>query len=192
MDKKFGFISILFLMTIGCSDSNFILEPVDDSVIETDEPRVDVYYFDKHIDLDLDNNGYYHLEVDMGNWQTLQRLTGFITDSASANPVVNCRVEWESSHYWYMGDTLGYFIRRGLTDDLIYVSYDTTYITGFDGMEVPTANASSRSNQSGEVNTMFAPVWSMIGDTVDVTARWTNPYVSEDDYEYYVFKIVLD
>ena len=39
MDKKFGFISILFLMTIGCSDSNFILEPVDDTVIETDEPE---------------------------------------------------------------------------------------------------------------------------------------------------------
>jgi hypothetical protein len=59
-------------------------------------------------------------------------------------------------------------------------------------MEVPTVNSSSRSNQEGEVNTMFAPVWSMRGDTVDVTARYTNPAYSEDEYEYYVFKIVLD
>jgi hypothetical protein len=39
---------------------------------------------------------------------------------------------------------------------------------------------------------MFAPVWSMRGDTVDVTARWINPSYSLDEYEYYVFKIVLD
>ena len=38
---------------------------------------------------------------------------------------------WESNLYWELGDTLGYYIHRDLTDDLEYVSYDTTYVTGF-------------------------------------------------------------
>ena len=189
MDKKFGFISVLFLITIGCSDSNFILEPVDESVIETDEPRNDVYLFDKSPNLDLDNNGYYHLDVDMGNWQTLHRISGFIIDSASANPVVNCRVEWESSHYWILSDTLGYFVRRGLTDDLVYVNIDTSYVIGFSGMEVPTINPASYSNSDGEVNTMIAPIQTMIGDTMTIWYSWSGWYagVSNDS-----LKIVLD
>ena len=47
-------------------------------------------------------------------------------------------MEWSSSHYWTLGDTLGYWIRQGLTDDLEWVSYDTSYVVGFDGQEVPT------------------------------------------------------
>jgi hypothetical protein len=73
---------------------------------------------------------------------------------------------WESNLYWELGDTLGYYIHRGLTDDLEYVSYDTTYITGFSGMEVPTSNSASVSNADGEVSNMIAPVKSMIGDTL--------------------------
>ena len=55
---------------------------------------------------------------------------------------------------------------------------------GFDGMEVPTSNMISYSNKSGEFNNMIAPVRSMIGDTLTLTAIWYN---SEKD-----FKIVLD
>ena len=55
-------------------------------------------------------------------------------------------------------------------DDLEYVSYDTTYITGFSGMEVPTSNSASVSNSDGEVSNMIAPVKSMIGDTM--TLQW--------------------
>ena len=58
MINKFGFISILLLITTGCEDSNYALAPVSDThqYDEYYEPenRVDVYYFDKHIDLDLD------------------------------------------------------------------------------------------------------------------------------------------
>ena len=83
-----------------------------------------------------DNNGYYHLDINQDSWQTLHRLSG--TAYLNGEPLEVLKVHWESSHYWYLGDTLGYIVNRGLTDDLIYVSYDTTYITGFDGMEVPT------------------------------------------------------
>ena len=76
----------------------------------------------------------------MNNWQTLHRLSGFIIDSATTSPVQNCRVEWSSSHVWTLGDTLGYWVRKGLTDDLEWVSYDTSYVVGFDGEQVPTIN----------------------------------------------------
>ena len=68
-----------------------------------------------------------------------------------------------------LGDTLGYIVHQGLTDNLIYVSYDSTYITGFSEFLVPTINSSSYSNSDGEVNTMFGPVWTMRYDTVLVS-----------------------
>ena len=71
------------------------------------------------------------------------------------NPVENCRVEWSSSHMWTLGDTLGYWVRQGLTDDLQWVSYDTSYVVGFEGEQVPTINPQVIVTQIGEVNTMI-------------------------------------
>ena len=53
---------------------------------------------------------------------------------------------------------------------MIYVSYDTTHITGFSGMEVHTSNKASYSNAREEVNNMIAPVQIMVGDTMIL--RW--------------------
>ena len=184
----FRYIPILFLFLIGCEDTLY-LEPVDESTIQVEEPRVDVYYFDEQPNLSLDDNGYYHLDIDTTNWQTLHRLTGFISDSATSGPVVNCRVEWESSHYWTLGDTLGFWVRQGLTDDLEWVSYDTSYVVGFDGQEVPTINPASYSNSDGEVNTMIAPVQSMIGDTMTIWYSWSGWYAGVNNDS---IKIVLD
>ena len=116
-------------------------------------------------------------------------MSGSIIDSATSQPVVSCRVEWSSSHYWTLGDTLGYWIRQGLTDDLEWVSYDTSYVVGFDGQEVPTINPASYSNSIGEVNTMIAPVQSMIGDTMTIWYSWGGWYTS---WETDSIKIVLD
>ena len=93
-------------------------------------------------------------------------------------------VEWESDLYWYLGDTLGYIVTQYLNDEAIYVSVDTSYMIGFDGMEVPTSNVISYSNSYGELNNMIAPVKSMIGDTLTLTAFW---YEGEQS-----FGIVLD
>ena len=41
-------------------------------------------------------------------------------------------------------------------------------------MEVPTSNMVSYSNRYGEINNMIAPVRSMIGDTLVLTAIWYN------------------
>ncbi len=168
--------SLLFLLLFGCSDSVSSFEPVEPDVIRVElNPR-----------LNVDDNGYYHLELS-DNWQTLHRLSGtaYINDV----PLEVLRVNWESSHYWYLGDTLGYIVNRYLTDDGIYVSVDTSYVVGFNGMEVPTINPASYSNSDGEVNTMIAPVQSMVGDTMTIRMYfWNNKYEIIDE----VFYIVLN
>ena len=174
--------SLLFLLLFGCSDSVSSFEPVEPDVIRVElNPR-----------LNVDDNGYYHLELS-DNWQTLHRVSGtaYINDV----PLEVLRVNWESSHYWYLGDTLGYIVNRYLTDDGIYVSVDTSYVIGFNGMEVPTINPASYSNGEGEINTMFAPVQSMEGDTVMITMYWY--HVTELDFSDFgrreeSFYIVLD
>ena len=118
--------------------------------------------------LDQDENGYYHLELNPSTFQTLHRLSGHIYRNGI--PLDVMKFNWESSHFWMLGDTLGYFIHRGLTDDLEYVSYDTTYVTGFEGTLVPTSNTTSVSGEDGDVSNMIAPVKSMIGDTL--TLSW--------------------
>ena len=183
-------IQIIILSTfLGCSDSNFMLEPVYEDTGTTSEKFSQVFYFDENPRLDQDENGYYHLDIDMNNWQTLHRLSGSISDSASNQPVVSCRVEWRSSHYWTLGDTLGFWVREGLNDELEWVSYDTSYVVGFDGMEIPTINPVSYSNSDGEVNTMIAPVQNMVRDTMTIWYSWGGWYTS---WETNSIRIVLD
>ena len=123
--------------------------------------------------LPVDGNGYYHLTVNRNTWQTLHRVSGSVV-TEDGNPIEFFWVEWESDLYWYLGDTLGYIINRHLNDSGVYVSVDTSYMIGFNGMEVPTTNIVSYSNSYGEVNNMIAPVRSMIGDTLTLTAIWYN------------------
>ena len=47
---------------------------------------------------------------------------------------------------------------------------------GFRGSEVPTTNEISYSNGDGEINNMIAPVKSMIGDTLYLSAEWFDGY----------------
>lgn len=135
----------------GCDaiDSN-TQSDVENKIIMSIEPR-----------LNMDENGYYHLTLDRNDWQTIHRISGHLNYDDGL-PAELIKVYWSSNLYWYLGDTLGYIVHEGLTDDLVYVSYDTTYITGFNGMEVPTSNQASYSNGEGEVNNMIAPVKKMV------------------------------
>ena len=118
--------------------------------------------FELSFDLRLpqDENGFYHLTIDRNNWQTLHRVTGTIRDENRG--VENFWVEWDSNLYWYLGDTLGYVVNQYVNLLGQYVSVDTSYMIGFNGMEVPTTNQISYSNKQGEINNMIAPVKSMI------------------------------
>ena len=171
------FISVWLFLLFGCEVSQpYYYEPVEPIEFELDVglPKVDDYY---HLTLNT---------PDTGPWQNLHRISGYVYREGM--PVDVVRFEWVSSHYWYNGDTLGYVIQRGLTDDLVYVSYDTSYITGFDGTEIPTVNCCSYSNVDGEVNTMIAPVRNMRGDTLTIGFLYSNGVEMVVDY----FGIILD
>ena len=163
---NFGLITLLgFNLFIGCED---------DIIIASEDENVS---FD--IRLPIDDDGFYHLNLRRNKWQTLHRVSGFIS-TQDDTPIEPFWVEWESDLYWYLGDTLGYVVNRNFNDAGTYVSVDTSYMIGFNGMEVPTSNTVSYSNSLGEINNMIAPVRSMIGDTLTLTAIWYN---SEEKFQ---------
>ena len=137
--------------------------------------------------LSRDTNGFYHLVLDRDNWQTLHRVSASVTENDKG--IENFRIEWDASHYWFIGDTLGYAYKRGITDDFEYVLYDSTAITWFEGFEVPTINCCSYSNAEGEVNTMFAPIRTMKSDTVTV---WMYFYNNIAEIHVDSFKVILE
>ena len=158
MKKLFPLLCVLFLIYWGCEDN------------KTDEDSKSTYSFDivwEDTGITKDDNDYFHLTIDRNNWQTLYRVRGIVKKNDVTEPFM--KFSWESNLYWELGDTLGYYIHRGLTDDLEYVSYDTTYVTGFEGTLVPTSNITSVSGEDGDVSNMIAPVKSMIGDTLTLT-----------------------
>ena len=166
---------------IGCSDS---------TTFESTEPDVIKIELDTGLNtefpLEQDVNGYYHLELGE-TWQTTQRISG--TAYMNDIPLEVLRVEWESDLFWYLGDTLGYIVNRNFDNNGMYVSIDTSYVTGFNGMEVPTINCCSYSNSDGEVNTMIAPVQTMVGDTMTIRMYfWNNEYEIIQEF----IHIVLD
>jgi len=125
--------------------------------------------FELDVRLSADSMGYYHLRLS-DSWQTLHRISGKV--SAVSNSYDLTKIYWESSHHWYLGDTLGYIVHLNnmVNDIYIYSTTDTSYVTWFDGFEVPTINETCYSTESGELNIMFAPVRNMIGDTIDITS----------------------
>ena len=128
------------------------------------------YIFTLNTRLEIDDNGFYHLDVIRRNVQTLHRINGLIT--VDNYPYQNVRFEWSSNLYWLLGDTLGYIVNQNLNDNGMYVSTDTSYMTGFNGFEVQTINCCSYSNSDGEVNTMIGVVKQMIGDTMIVNVSY--------------------
>ena len=158
---------------IGCEDSNQI-EPIE---------------FKLEARLNEDNNGFYHLRIDTTKWQTLHRISGSVLRNGEGVDVID--FAWASTHYWTTNDTFGYVIaNNGLTDDLVYVGYDTTYLTWLSGYEVPIVNGSSYSNSDGEVNTMIAPVRTMRGDTATIYYGYWDNWRYEEIYG--EFNIIFD
>ena len=90
------------------------------------------------------------------------------------NPNIQ-KIGFVASHYWYVGDTLGYVVSRGLTDDFVYVSYDTSYVTWFNGFEVPVVNGASYTKNSLAYSWAAIP-FSMVGDTIYFKASYFDEY----------------
>jgi len=132
-----------------------------------------------------DVNGYYHLQLGQ-DWQTLHRISGQV--SPVEYDWALTKVYYTSSHYWLIGDTLGFIVSyNDISNDLgyLYMLPDTSYVTWFEGFEVPTINETCYSTNDGEINIMFAPVESMKGDTILISAQaeFADGIVSEIKYE---------
>ena len=154
--KKISVLSIFIITFFSCEENQ------SDEADTQANYNFDIIWEDTGIT--KDENGFYHLDIDRNNWQTLYRVRGVVTKNDVIEPFM--KFYWESNLFWELGDTLGYYEHIGLTDDLEYVSYDTTYITGFEGTLVPTSNTTSVSGEDGDVSNMIAPVKSMVGDTL--------------------------
>jgi len=99
---------LLILVVISCENPYFA------NLHDNDEMTINVKMDPR---LPIDVNGYYHLTINRQKWQTIHRFSGIVTDD-NDNPLDVVRFEWTSNLYWVLGDTLGYIIKRGLTDDL--------------------------------------------------------------------------
>ena len=157
-------VIIIILITItSCSESTFnkIFNEQENEELESINFVLD--YDAGNSPFTMDENGYLHMTLNTGTWQTIKTIYGYVYRDGS--PVNVLKFGWASSHYWYLNDTLGYIVDVGLNNEY-HVSYDTTYITGFGGFEVPCVNGSSYSREDGMVNTVIAPVRSMKGDTM--------------------------
>jgi len=155
-----------------------------------DESYILGHDFEIDVRLDIDSNGYYHLELGQ-EWQTLHRISGQVSEVENEYELT--KVQWTSSHYWLIGDTLGYVVHQNWTlndNGYLYLNNDTSYVTWFDGQEVPTINEASYSTMDGEINTMFAPVQTMEGDTIIITgqASFADRFVSDLK----VIQVVID
>ena len=103
-------------------------------------------------------------------------------------PVLDNSFEWFNTGSFTV--TLGYLVDVGLNEQFEYVYYDTTYIVGFNGFEVPCVNGSSYSREDGMVNTVIAPVRTMRGDTMTIYWGMHDNWTYEDTYG--EFQIILD
>ena len=163
--KIVGAITLsVFSLFIGCGDVNNELEPIT---------------FQLDARLEIDENGYYRLPLDMSNWQTLHRISGHLY--RNGRPMNVTKFGWSSNLYWLIGDTLGHVIaNNGLTDDLVYVAYDTTYITWFGGYEVPIINGASYSSSTTSCCTYVSADEDCAGCTNENACNY-NPTAVEDD-----------
>ncbi len=170
--KKFdytGFIIRLLIISTLSIGMLFILFCMSGCTKETIQPNIG-HEFELDARLPIDSNGYYHLQLSQ-DWQTLHRISGQVPPVENSYELAY--INWYSTHYWHIGDTLGYIVHFNNPENDIYLysNRDTAYITWFDGFEVPTINSHSYQAEDGEVNTMFAPVKSMKNDTVHITAE---------------------
>ena len=128
--------------------------------------------------LTKDNNGFFHLTLSTTSNQTLSRITGtFLVDGKPEQipSPVNSTIEWQSDHYWVLkaGDTVGRIVKTYFNPytGQLQTSTFPSLISQTDVI-VPVVNSSSYSDQiNGSINTIFAPVKQMKGDTITIVGK---------------------
>lgn len=128
--------------------------------------------------LDKDSNGFYLLDLLQTSdfQQTIRRITGRVLKDSLEPTSPPETVDWESSHFWYTGNDSSYVVRRIVNGLGQWVIVDTILLNVQPGLLVPTINPTSISGSGGRINTMFAPIYKMVGDTVIVTVKLWTPH----------------
>lgn len=162
---------IILLVLTGCSKEVEIPKPT---------PKLSLV-LDTH--LPKDNNGYSVFSLYNPDGQNIHRISGKVLIDGlppSPEPVI---VNWESSHVWTM--------KAGSTVFKVYKNYLNQYtgqwttaelpdVIAYSDYVIPTINKTSYSDlETGEINTVIAPVSEMKGDTMTITARVKYTYATK-------------
>ena len=110
---------IPLVLWLSCEDGNEINEELESINFILDHEA-------GNSPLTSDENGYLHMVLNTGTWQTIKTIYGYVYRDGS--PVNVLKFAWASSHYWVLNDTLGYIVDIGLNEQYQYVAYDTTYL----------------------------------------------------------------
>ena len=110
---------IPLVLWLSCEDGNEINEELESINFVLD-------YEAGNSPFTMDENGYLHMVLNTGTWQTIKTIYGYVYRDGS--PVNVLKFAWASSHYWVLNDTLGYIVDIGLNEQYQYVAYDTTYL----------------------------------------------------------------
>ena len=134
-------ILVLFSFLTSCTVE-------DDIYIEPPIPTLDI---DGR--LPIDDNGYYHLELNQNTNQTIHTVSGTVGNTIDLPPM---KVEWNSNLTWI-----------------------------YQGEDVSTSNQASYV-VDGKVHNVIAPINTMVGDTLILTATIREHLVTD------TIKIVLE
>jgi hypothetical protein len=137
-----------------------------------------------------DTDGLYHLKVDTTRWQTLYRVRGLVLKDGL--PIENVSISWSSNLYWYLGRDDFYIVKRKLSDDVVWVNYDTTSIDFFEDFVVPTTNIRSITNSKGEWSNMIAPVRIQKGEILILSYLSYDMMEMNGDYMEGEIKFILE
>lgn len=170
----------------SCDSNNFLIDEGEGITISfidglNDDPR---FQLSKNID------GYYELNLDRSNNQTIQRITGVLlrngkTIEDSWSGTQPKMVNWESNLYWWLleGETVTNITKTYLnlfTGELVYVNLPP--ILNWSDVIVPTINKSSYTDEkTGIVNTVIAPIQEMVGDTMKIKMTYTHSITQKED-----------
>ena len=177
---KIYFYFILTILLTNCS------EPVSSEISH----HYDFIVQYEDTDVWKDDEGLYHLKIDTTRWQTLYRVRGLVLKNGK--PTEGISISWASNLYWYMGRDDFYIVKRKLSDDVVWVNYDTTRIDFFDGFIVPTSNIRSITNSKGEWSNMIAPVRIQQGDTLILSYLSYDMMKMNGDFMEGEIKVILE
>ena len=169
LGKGIGIFTSLILL-LGCTSDSYDYYEPPSLVIDARLP--------------IDENGYYHLELDSTSNQTIHRVSGKVT-----NTIEPTKVYWKSNLYWWLerGDTIANITKTYIN----YFTGEVTYVNlpplvNWKDVLVPTINSASYVGDDGEINTMIAPIYRMKNDTLVVECRVDEWDISQN------IKIVLE